>query len=129
MNNLFVYIAKRDKQGIKLLWNTNIDKEVSPMRLENFNLLGFNNDFQLEIQKVIKKNKMNWDVWIETAANYQELRNSLISRGYKSVPGFHTPKLSQIKKIKEMNIGGINKAIGKLKPIRKMIQRNKTTLS
>jgi hypothetical protein len=42
--------------------------------------------WEKKIAQIIHENRMLYEPWVQTATNYEELRNNLISRGYREVP-------------------------------------------
>lgn len=53
-----------------------------PVRLNDLSLLGLDKTVEIAISKIQNNNKMDWELWIESASNYTSLKASLAKRGY-----------------------------------------------
>lgn len=87
-NQIFIYLARRDKKGIKNLFNFPYKTKVYPTKINNSNIEHF--QFSEEIKNVLYSelftNKMLYDLYIESAESFQKLKDSLIKRGFKNLP-------------------------------------------
>ena len=52
-------------------------------------------EFQHEnaITQIVEKNKMDWQLFIESATSFKELKQQLVKRGYKGMPMNDKPEL------------------------------------
>lgn len=92
---LYLYLARRDRSNIKVL--TTFPGPIYPAtRVKNIEDLKLPLELEKELSKTIRENRMLWEVWIEGAENYDSLRESLIARGYRNVPGFHSPQHAEL---------------------------------
>lgn len=85
---LYIYLARRDKTSIKTLASFSTNEKFYPTKLDldNLNKYQISQDIIQSIKKEISKNKLIYEVYIESAESMIEFRNSLIARGYKNIP-------------------------------------------
>ena len=84
---LFLYLARRDKSSVRLL-ATFPGKTFPATKVKNLDELDISASIKKEMQKEVKDNRMLWQLWIEGASSFAELRGELLKRGYKNVPMF-----------------------------------------
>lgn len=87
---LYLYLARRDKKGIKLLlklWGP----LIPPTQLTSVKMLRLPLDLERQVEKEIAENRMTYAPWIETAENFQALKLSLRNRGYIGLPARAEP--------------------------------------
>lgn len=96
---IWIYIARRDKTGVKLLTQLR-GKKILASHLENVDDLKLPLDYKDFIKKSIYENRLLFEPWIESANDYLTLRSQLKLRGYSNIP------LSNIQEY-----GSINSAI------------------
>ena len=125
---IYLYLARRDKKGIRVLSVISGNDYFPPTRVNNIEDLNLPSKMESIISKEILENKMLWELWIEGAENYDSLRKSLKKRRYKNLPlsyssvcreyenKVHTPK-EELKPI-ELNRKLTN-------PIKTMLRRKK----
>lgn len=88
----YLYLARRDKKGIKMLTVLPHGKEgFLPTRIENINILGLPEGISKELGSIIYKERMMWEVFLECSENYDTLAESLRKRGYESIPMHFAP--------------------------------------
>jgi hypothetical protein len=118
MKKLFLYLARRDKKGIKLITMINGDKSVN-MRLTSLQDLDLPKAWQNQIEKIIYENRMLYEPWIESAESFQDLKDRLRYRGYCQLP---------LGAISMLNLGGSRKApvanTSACKSVRTMLRKN-----
>lgn len=97
-SKIFVYLAKRDKKEIKVLGILNNNKKCHPtkIKIEKINEINLPNEIINSIKEEYKKNKLIWEIYLESSDSYEELKKSLIRRGYKNLP-LHQITLNIIK--------------------------------
>lgn len=100
MEKIYIYLTKRDKTTIKVLTVVKGNK-CPPMKIKDVNDLKLPEELTDTLKQSIEENKMLWEPWIESANDFQELRNNLKKRGIKkppmhSAPG-HKPSNVEIK--------------------------------
>jgi hypothetical protein len=59
---------------------------VYPTRVTNINNLNLNKQILDKVSSEFFENRMKYDLWIETAESFNELKNSLEKRGYSQLP-------------------------------------------
>ena len=65
----YLYLARRNKKGTKLLARLEIPSAIIS-RIEDIKILNLNPNLESKIDEVVKKNKIHWELWIETADSY-----------------------------------------------------------
>ena len=83
---LYLYLTRRDRTGMKLVSMFPAPHSVPPTRLADIKKLNLPSELSSEIEQTINKNRMLFEPWIQSASNYQELKESLKRRGYKNLP-------------------------------------------
>jgi len=78
----------------------NAPQKVNPTKMESPKVLGLPQDLESEMEAIIHKNRMMWEVWAESASSYQEFRKAVASRGYKQIP-MSPASIMNLKKIME----------------------------
>jgi hypothetical protein len=94
MESLYLYLARRDKKGIRVLAILN-GKHGSATRVTNLKLLQLPNDLERDLEEDIQANRMLWEPWIEPASSYNDLKKRLASRGYTEFPTHHKATFSR----------------------------------
>jgi hypothetical protein len=79
----YIYLAHRDKEGIKLLGSFKSNQETH--QKINPNELKLSKDLEKAIAAAVFQNRMKWDLWIESANDYQDLSKKLKNRGFKNL--------------------------------------------
>ena len=87
---LWIYLARRDKSAVELLTAVYGSKQT-PARLTDIKPLLLPQSINNDLEKKVSDNKLLWELWIESAENFDELRSVLKARGYKQVPTSGTP--------------------------------------
>lgn len=85
-NYLYVYLARLDKKGIKVLTSFQYNKKIYPTKIENINDLNLNTKMANDLSKQAYDNRMNYILYFETAESFNDLRSSLQKRGYSNLP-------------------------------------------
>ena len=110
----YIYLAKRNKKGTKLLARLESTNQMLS-RIEDIKILNLPSELESKISRVAEKNKMGWEIWIESADSYENLKKSLIKRGYSEIAIHPVPMFNDIlPTIEKKNIS---------KPPKPMIQR------
>lgn len=92
---LYLYLAKRDKTGFKLIATFPTNQSYPPTKVDDVAKLGLSENIVNEIKPIIYENRMRYDVWIQTAKDFKELKASLQYRGYKNLPIQMSPMYRQ----------------------------------
>jgi hypothetical protein len=88
---LYLYLARRDRTGIKLLSVLPTNNSVPPTRLKDIKSLNLPIELTSAIQQTIHTDRMLFEPWIQTASNYNEFKESLKKRKYKNIPANMLP--------------------------------------
>ena len=91
----YLYIAKRNKKGTKLLARLEVPKPLIS-RVGDIKNLRLHPELENKIDKVVQKNKMYWELWIETAESYQKLKDALVKRGYSEISMHPVPMFNDV---------------------------------
>ncbi len=85
MRRLYLYLASRSKDGIKMITvlqgEEPVNSDVSD--LEELHLPA---TWQHQIQRIVHDNRMLFHPRVESATNYEELKKTLKGRGFKNLP-------------------------------------------
>ncbi len=90
MKRIYIYLAKRDKKGLKILLVLK-GQSHPPARIIDIAQLALPNDLEQKISKQIHLDRMLWEPWIESADDYVQLKTSLRNRGYLGLPMCSSP--------------------------------------
>ena len=119
MKKLFLYLARRDKQGIKLITVINGEQSVRT-RLTDVQSLNLPKTWQNKIEKMIYENRMLYEPWIESAESFQDLKERLRDRGHCKLP---------LGAVGMLDLGGPRKSpvanTSSCKTVRTMLRKNK----
>ncbi len=97
---LYLYLARRDKKGMRLLSTFNENVDMPPTRVSDIKQLSLPETMEKEISRTVYENRMLWELWIQSAESFQGLKQLLKKRGYKKLPmvsaPMHTHKLPKL---------------------------------
>jgi len=94
----YVYLAKRDKRGIKILTIFQSQNHI-PERANNLSEIPMEINVLQKIQQIVYDNRLNWEPWIESAGTYDQLKAKLKKRGYTGIPMSQQPEVPSPKKV------------------------------
>lgn len=83
---IYIYLAKRDKIGIKIIIGLKSKQKIYATKISDLRTLNLKSDVHNLIEKEFLKNKMNYDLYAESANSFNDLKSSLRKRGYKNLP-------------------------------------------
>jgi len=86
MKKIYLYLASRKKDGIKIITILN-GKSVVLSRITDLSQLKLPIRWQVQIQEIIYNNRTHYEPWIESAEDYSELRKKLKKRGFGKISG------------------------------------------
>lgn len=88
MNNMYVYLARRDRKGVKFLGGFPHANKVYPTKISEADIPKLSSDQKTsnELVSAIRENRMEYEMIIETAPSFDSLRSSLVKRGYSKIP-------------------------------------------
>lgn len=87
---IYLYLTKRDKKDVKLV---TLLQGMCPvlMKVTNISALDLPVPWTKTLEDIVVKEKMYFDLWMESATDILELQKRLKDRGYKQVPIMTTP--------------------------------------
>ena len=85
MKKLYLFLASRSKKGIKLITTLKGNSVVSS-NVTDINELQLPQVWQKEIAKITNDNKMHYELRLESATDYNELRQRLKDKGFRDLP-------------------------------------------
>lgn len=90
---LWLYLARRDKTGIRVL-SILRGRKYGPARIHDISTLQLPAFWQTELDQIIFDSRMLWETWLESADSYDDLREALKKRGYSNIPISSQPEIS-----------------------------------
>jgi len=94
----FLYMARRDKYTIDVIASVQSNNKPFYKRNLQLNQIILNNEHKFKLEKIYHPNRMDWELIIEEASSFSELRDILRKRGYKFVPIGYQEQFTAIKK-------------------------------
>lgn len=89
MSKIYLYLARRDKKGIRVLTTfSSHEQSCICTRLNNIKSLKLNTSLERELEEVIHANRMMWEPWVSCASSFEELKSILKNRGYSEIPSY-----------------------------------------
>lgn len=87
-NEMYVYLARRDRKGVKILASFDHSSTVHPTKvdLKDISGLGMDPGVNSVVAKEAFDNRMHYELYLETADSFEGLRSSLAGRGYSRIP-------------------------------------------
>jgi hypothetical protein len=85
-NNLYIYLARLDKKGIKVLSAFQYASKVYPTRVTDLVALGLSGEVLSKVSFEQKENRMTHELYVESAPSFDQLKKSLAARGYSHLP-------------------------------------------
>ena len=87
-NRLFIYLARRDKKGIKTIANFPYSEICFPTKIniKNLEKLNLSDEIKNQIYIELQKNKLIYEIYVEAAESFVKLKESLIRRGFSNLP-------------------------------------------
>lgn len=109
MATLWLYLGRRDKTATRLLAIVQ-GKDIMATRIDNLDVLNLPITWQSQINQIVYDNRMLWELWIEAADTYEDLRTALKMRGYNNIPVSGQPELKASNMQKpEVNLSSLPK--------------------
>src|SRR5581483_3568146 len=84
MSKIYLYLAGRDKKGIKVL-ATLSGPPLAATRINNPADLGLSASQVAEVNSAVYGNRMDWELWAESAENARQLEEQIRGRGFQNV--------------------------------------------
>ena len=100
---MYVYLAKRDKSSVKVIGEFEYATKVYPTKLDQHGIASLNMNSQAAsiVSKEAWNNRMDYELYMESASSFEELKSSLRARGYSHLPshqistGFNPGKINE----------------------------------
>lgn len=124
---IYLYLARRNKKGIEVL-SVLDGSEHTAVRITDIAMLKLPAKFQSRIQKYVHEHRMHWELWLESADSYAELKERLKSRGYQNVPFYSGPIIEPDKEKVVANLKDVKTYIVPDRPQKKTMLRKSTDL-
>lgn len=86
----YLYLLRRNKKGFKLL-SVLGSQPIEATKLEDVYSLNLPESVSNGINEMVYAHRMDWELWIETALNFNELKDSIEKRGYSELPNSAIP--------------------------------------
>lgn len=95
-NEMYAYLARRDKKGVKIITSFPHNNTISPTRIDPKNLRSMNMDTgtHSKVFSEAHSNRMEYELYFETADSFESLRKSLAKRGYSKIPNHKTSSMN-----------------------------------
>ncbi len=94
---IYLYLQDKNKENFKLLSVFN-GPATKPKQIHNIADLKLPAEVTEQVKEIIHEHKMEWDVWMESAATYRELVENIKFRGgglpLNSAPLLNTHSIS-----------------------------------
>ena len=84
-SNLFLYLTRRDKSGVRFLSQFHGQPQLAT-RIQNLSDLKLSSDYHEGLSQLIFDSRMMWELWLESADSIDVLRQNLKQRGYVNLP-------------------------------------------
>lgn len=98
MMRLYLYLGKRDKAGIKVV--SVLQGPKISAKVNNVKELKLDGKWEQKLSRIVYDNRMDYDLYIESATDFKELREKLKKIGYKNIPtscNFSFPDMASYK--------------------------------
>lgn len=93
MKRMYLYLANRSKNGMKLVTILQTSTTTCS-RLTDVKTLSLPQMWERKITQIIHEHRMHFEPWIETASDFNQLRQKLAARGYTNLPATSSPLLT-----------------------------------
>lgn len=90
----YLYLARRNLRGFKLLAILAAKQPCMAIRVPDLKVLRLSIEFEKLISDQVFENRMEWELWLETADSFSELSKKLAKRGYSNLPLRAMPVIS-----------------------------------
>jgi hypothetical protein len=90
MGNVYIYLTRRNKSDVRIIGTILSSQQIHASRLNEIGHLGLSAGDRDELKMIVSGYLLEWEPWIESAENYQDLKEKLIKRGINAPPS-NTP--------------------------------------
>lgn len=84
MKRLYIYLGKRDKMGIKMVSLVQGPKMTA--RITDVKQLNLDPKWEQRLSRIMYDNRMDYELFVEHADDYHELRDKLKQKGFGNIP-------------------------------------------
>lgn len=90
-NEMYVYLARRDKSSVRFIGAFPYASKVYPTRIrpEEVSSLNMSPQATSLVSREANENRMEYELYMETASSFDDLKSSLSRRGYAHLPSHH----------------------------------------
>lgn len=90
-NEMYIYLARRDRSSVRFIGGFPYESKVYPTRVRPEEVISLNMSPQTTsmVSKEANDNRMEYELYMETASSFEELKFSLSKRGYAHLPSHH----------------------------------------
>lgn len=81
---MYLYLGRRDRKGVRVVMVLD-GPETTPVRVTDLKSIQLPKAVSESVEKIVYDNRMYWEPWIESAENYEKLRQALHKRGYSNL--------------------------------------------
>jgi hypothetical protein len=85
-SSLYVYLARLDKKGMKVIGSIPFGQKVYATKVSDIEKLNLKPELSAKIAKEAYENRMMYELYLESADSFEDLKGSLRKRGYSSLP-------------------------------------------
>jgi hypothetical protein len=85
MANLYLYLARTDNRGIKILTVFNNKSNYPATQIKDITILHLPQAFTDKLRQSIDANSQNYTTWMESANNFDGLKSQMVKRGYSNL--------------------------------------------
>lgn len=90
---VWIYLTRRDKNGVRFLSQFQGNEEISPTRLKDINELNLPPANTQKLSEIIYEARLEWEPWIESADSFDGLKEKIKKRGYVNLPISFIPEV------------------------------------
>ena len=91
MGKTYLYLLRRNKKDAKIISIIKCSGDIHPTRVVDLDFLGLASSERLGLKNIIENHKMDWDLWVESAENYNDLRINMEKRKLNVPSSPNTP--------------------------------------
>lgn len=88
---MYIYLARRDKSSVRFLGGFPYASKVYPTKVRPEEVASLNMGPQTTslVSREANENRMEYELYMETASSFEDLKSSLSGRGYSHLPSHH----------------------------------------
>lgn len=98
----FLYMPRRDRKSMILIMTLE-GQNIPRTFIKDFSILGFDKEKTETLEKFYQPYKMNYDIVIESANDFNSLKKRLLEKGFRNLPVTNQPIFTNWEKEKLKN--------------------------